>query len=330
MDEKSHSSAARDKDGFAPRWPDWLLLALLMLLSAGIHGWLVGHTLVAARDSISFIRYALLLEQQPWREALAHSEQHPIYPLIVLAVSVPVRWLAGGTTCDAMVLSCQLASSLAAVLLVVPMFYLGRELFDRRVGFWAAALFQCLPVSAHVTADALSEAVFLLTVTTLLLLAAGALRRPSVVGFGLCGLCGGLAYLTRPEGALTVVAVGGVLLALQAVPAWRRPWRQTMKSLASLGLPALALALPYMIVIDGITRKTTPIRLLQETSSHAEQQPTRTERDGGRSSLLDRSPAVAVSLPSPVGLRRVSRPSGGTSIGGGRRRGGDCGRCSRK
>ena len=69
-----------------------------------------------------------------------------------------------------MVLDCQLASSLAAVLLVIPMFYLGRELFDRRVGFWSAALFECLPVTARITSDALSEATFLLFITGLLFL----------------------------------------------------------------------------------------------------------------------------------------------------------------
>ena len=41
--------------------------------------------------------------------------------------------------------SAQLVSALASVLLLVPMFYLGREVFERRIAFWSCLLFQCLP-----------------------------------------------------------------------------------------------------------------------------------------------------------------------------------------
>ena len=182
----------------------------------------------------------------------------------MLAVSVPVRHLLGGTTCDAMVLSCQLASSLAAVLLVIPMFYLGRELFDRRVGFWSAALFQCLPVTARITSDALSEATFLLFITSMLFLAAQALHGSAALRFALCGLFGGLAYLTRPEGALAVAATGIVLLSMQAIAAWRRPWRRLLVSAASLGGGTLLVASPYMLIIGGVTIKPTPSQLLKK------------------------------------------------------------------
>jgi hypothetical protein len=246
----------------ARRWPDWALLAALMALSVVIHAWLVSHTAVAARDSIGYIRFALQLQEKPLHWVLTHTDQHPLYPLSVLAVSLPVRYFAGGTTCDAMVLSCQLASSLAAVLLVIPMFYLGCELFDRRVGFWSAALFQTLPVSARITSDALSEATYLLLVTTTLLLAARALRHRSVLRFVLCGLFGGLAYLTRPEGALPLVVAGLVLLGMQAVAAWRRPWLNLFASSFGLVAGALLVAGPYMATIGGITVKPTAHRLL--------------------------------------------------------------------
>ena len=53
----------------------------------------------------------------------------------------------------------------------------GRDLFDNRVGFGAAVLVQCLPVSGHILADGLSEAVFLLFATSALLWSVRALRR---------------------------------------------------------------------------------------------------------------------------------------------------------
>src|SRR6266849_3077709 len=196
---------------FEPPWPfgrELTLLAVLFVFAAFSRVWLIGHTEVAARDSVGFIRYALELEHDPWKEVLQRSLQHPGYPLMLLAVSWPVRHFLGGTNAVSMQLSAQLASALAGVLLVIPMYYLGRDLLGRRAGFWGTALFQCLPVSARVMSDALSEATFLLFTATALLFAVRALRGQSVTRFGWCGFFSGLAYLTRPEGALVAVATG--------------------------------------------------------------------------------------------------------------------------
>jgi hypothetical protein len=156
-----------------------------------------------------------------------------------------------------MQLSAQLASSLAGVLLVLPLFYLGRSLFNRTVGFWAALLCQCLPGPGRVLSDGLSEATFLLLATTALLFAVRGLRRGSPAAFALCGLFGGLAYLTRPEGVLIVASAGLVLLAAQTVPTWRRSWRQTAAGAASLALAALAVGGPFVAVTGQLTVKPT-------------------------------------------------------------------------
>ena len=99
-----------------------------------------------------------------------------------------------------MQLSAQLASALAGTLLVIPMYYLGRELFSRSVGLWAALCYQCMPSSGRFIADGLSEATFLLFAATGLLMGLKGLRQRSSFHFALCGLFAGLAYLTRPEG----------------------------------------------------------------------------------------------------------------------------------
>jgi len=249
------------------RWTsaDWLLLALLMLLAAGIRVWQLAHTEVAARDSIGFIRIAWQLHQHPlseWKDVLAHAEQHPIYPLTIHAVSLPLRALNLNEP-DRMRLSAQLASALAAVLLVLPMFCLGRELFDRRIGFGAALLVQCLPVSGCILADGLSESVFLLFAVSALFWSVRALRRfGDWKGFALAGFFGGLAYLTRPEGALIVLATGLVLLAGQVVRGWRRSRRDLLVCGASLSLSAALLAVPFVAVTGHVTVKPTPNQIL--------------------------------------------------------------------
>ncbi len=250
----------------APRsWSDGARIAFLLLFAAGLHAWLMAHTTVAARDSIGYIRYALLLEAQPLSVALPKMDQHPGYPLALLAVSLPVRYFWGGTTCDALVFSAQLTSALAGVLLVVPMYYLGRLLFDRRVGFWAALLFQSLPVGAHIMGDALSEATFFLFLATTLLLAALALRDRSVLYWLLCGFCGSLAYLTRPEGALAIMATLAVLVGMQTARTIRWPARRFLACTAALLVGAGSLAAPYIVTIGHITAKPTPKKWIDGT-----------------------------------------------------------------
>lgn len=238
---------------------DVALLALLILLAAAIRFWLVSHTEVAARDSIGYIRYALQLESEPLPAVLCRNLQHPGYPAWVLTVSLPVRQVLGGVTPDSMRLSAQLASAIASVLLVLPMYFLGRELFHRAAGFWAALLFQCLPVGSRVLADALSESTFLLFFVTAMLCAVHALRTRSPWRFALCGGLCGLAYLTRPEGLLLVPAIGLVLVALRG----HEPWRRTVASAAALVTALAVVAGPYVATIRHVTNKPTPQEILK-------------------------------------------------------------------
>src|ERR1051325_5638631 len=42
--------------------PDYLRLAALLLVAAAVHGWLIAHTALTARDSLGFARLALCFE----------------------------------------------------------------------------------------------------------------------------------------------------------------------------------------------------------------------------------------------------------------------------
>ncbi len=258
LSESTQGTETTSAPAAGAAWANLRRLALLVLLVVGIRAWQISHTEVISRDSISYIRIAWQLEHGDWRQVLPQSPQHPAYPLAVLGLSRMVHPFLPENLPGAWQLSAQLASALASVLLVVPMFFLGRELFDRRAAFWACVLFQCLPTSGKVMADGLSDTLFLLFACWGLWLACVALRRRSSVVFALTGLAGGLAYLTRPEGALVLGATGLVLLALQVRRQRRRPWRSVLANGAALSVPALAVMVPYMVLIGGITVKNTP------------------------------------------------------------------------
>src|SRR5262249_14252484 len=147
--------------------------------------------------------------------------------------------------------SAQIACAFCGVLLTIPMYYLGKRLFDHSVGFWSALMFQCLPVPSHMLSDGLTEGIYLLLIATFLLAAGWALKTRRLSAFALCGVLSGLAYLTRPEGAALAVVLGGVLLAIQFRPALRWPIRCWEKSVFALVFSALIVAAPYMYVIGG-------------------------------------------------------------------------------
>jgi hypothetical protein len=256
MSEQGTSAPARPP-GREGGWADWRWLVLLVVVAAGLRAWQLAHTEVASRDSIGYIRIAWRLEHGAWGEVMRTSPQHPGYPLTVLAVSLPVRRCWPADLALAMQLSAQLATALASVLLVVPAFYLGRELFDRRVGFWSALLVQCLPMPGRVFGDGLSEGLLLLLALSALVFTCRGLRTGSLASLLLAGLFGGLAYLTRPEGALVPLAAGAVVLGLQLSQAWRRPWPACLRGGAVLALGALVVALPYAVTIGGLTVKPT-------------------------------------------------------------------------
>jgi hypothetical protein len=247
----------------SPPWPTWRWLVLLMVLTAGMRAWQFTHTEVISRDTLSYIRMAWQLEHGNVRQVLRHAPYHPGYPASILLTYQVVWPLAGDDLAVALQRSAQLAAAMASVLLVVPMFFLGLELFDRRLSFWATLLFQCLPSSGRVLGDGLSEALFLLLAACSLLAAVRAMRTGSLLGFALAGLTGGLAYLTRPEGGLIVAAAGLVLLVMQATRTRRSSWGQFLARLVSLGVPALAVAAPYMLTIGHLSTKQAITSVVQ-------------------------------------------------------------------
>ena len=251
MDEPTESWST----GAGARWGHLRWLLLLVVLAAGLRFWQVRHTEVTTRDSIAFIRYAWRLQSESWPEVIRTENHHPVYPFLIHLAGAPVRALVPDDLPRAMQLAAQLVSCLAGVLLVVPMYWLGCELFGRRVGFWATLLFQCLPGPGRVLADGLTESVFLLLCASGLYFACRAVRAGGVGWFVLTGLTSGLAYLTRTEGLLVAAVTGAVLAGLQVGRAWRRDGWAFGRAGLALTTATLVVAGPFMWHIGGVSLK---------------------------------------------------------------------------
>jgi hypothetical protein len=268
----THSVPAKDR----------VAILALLVLAIAVHGWLFSRTTVNARDGLSFTRLALQLEKpsrikSPTLESpmfvdvLRKAEQAPGYPLAMLAVSKVVRAVnpitaEPGNHYDAelgerMLLSGQIANCLAGILLVVPMYLLGRMFGGKFVGFAGAAFFQVLPVAAHVTSDTLSEGCYLLGLSSALWFGCRGLRRSGIGNFLVAGGVAGMTYLVRPEGLLVVLVIGAVTAWQGLSKSW--PWSRVAACLAALTVGVSLVAVPYMMMIGRITNKPSGKEMLK-------------------------------------------------------------------
>lgn len=256
----------------APRRPldriDLGLIAVLILLAAGMRLWQVAHTEVLARDSIGFIRMAHEMETLGWSAAITspNALQHPGYPLTVLAVHrLGGSWL-GDEPALAWQLAAQIASCVASLVLVVPVYLLGRRLFDRGVACASVLILQGVPAIGRLLGDGLSEAVFLCFVAFAFWTALRAFDTGKPTWFLLCGLTSGFAYFVRPEGLLVALCTGLVLL----VRVGRQPVRAWLAQGGTLTLGAGVCVAVFVAATGTITMKPTALRFGRDLAPHAQ------------------------------------------------------------
>lgn len=248
--------------------PDYLRIAAVALVALAVHGWLLASTAVTARDSLGFARQALSFASPssvpPHKDGrpkttidlVRESEHPPGYPLAVWVTHAGLRRaLPDMAIPDRALLATQLTNALAAVLLVIPTYLIGRLLFGRNTGFAAALLFQVLPVPARVTSDGLTEGTFLLVAVSALALGVWAVKTRRVFGFLLCGMACGASYLVRPEGLMLGVGPGAVALWLGLTRRWPRD--AAAGRIAALCVGALLVSVPYMALIGKLSNKKT-------------------------------------------------------------------------
>ncbi|MDY3559897.1 glycosyltransferase family 39 protein [Gemmata sp. JC673] len=252
--------------------PDYLRLAALAAVALAVHVWLMSHTALTARDSLGFARQALCYETPsavpvaPNERAktaidlVRESEHPPGYPLVIWGTFKAVSLVSTAPVADRALFSAQLANALAAVLLVVPTYLIGRLLFSRNVGFAAALLFQVLPVPARITSDGLTEGVYLLATATALFFAVRAVVTPRISSFLLCGLAVGASYLVRPEGLMLLTGPAAVVFWLGLIRRWPRDL--ALARLAALFVGVCLVAVPYMALIGKLTNKPSPGQML--------------------------------------------------------------------
>lgn len=225
----------------------WLALACVIALAFQLA--IIARSELIAPDTVVFLRMAQSL---PDFDRVVHQfAQHPGHPLLIKLVHdafnlslEPSGWVTAA----------RIVSGVAGVLLVVAIWLLTGELFDRSTANVAAILTACLSEVRINAADGLSDAPHVALFCLAFWMLSRAVRTRCLGWFLVCGLCSGLAYWIRPEGlAVAGVAVG--FLGMQLFSTRWAPRRHSLRALAAVGVCAALVVWPYAQRTQGLTRK---------------------------------------------------------------------------
>src|SRR5713101_6554302 len=219
----------------------WLLLALMVVASLAVRlaAWSYWQTGAIESEGAEYARIAENLRNGVGYVGLVtpgpQLNFNPLFPLLIAGTSFVTRnyELAG-----------RLVALFMGALLPLPVFGIGSRLFNRRVGFIAAALALLHPLLVHLSFTVFSEGPY----TTLLLSAVyfvvRALNDSSIKSWLWVGGAFGLSYLVRAEA--TVAFAIATLFALTATDGDRTS--QVKRAAAAICVFA-ALALPVVVFI---------------------------------------------------------------------------------
>ncbi len=233
-------------------------IGLLMVLAAGLLGWLSTHTAIFFDDGLRYISQAQRLEAGSLVAGLLRAVDHPAYPV---AIALAHRG-AGGDSPESWQSAAQAASCLIGMLLVVPLYLVANELFGPKRAWLGVVLTFAVPLTGHVLADVLSEGTFLLFWMWGLYTALRFLRDGRFAWLPPMIALSAMAYLSRPEGILLPAAMVATLLVMPILRATRMNWPRWWAAVALLIVGPGLLVGPYVAAKGGLGTKPAVQRLL--------------------------------------------------------------------
>jgi hypothetical protein len=241
------------------RWP-WKPVLAVVLAAAALAAYHGLTRPVIGRDGMHLIRMARYMRQS-LPVALREVDQHPLYSMLILATHLILGPAFGADRVMGWVASGVLVSAAMRLAIFWPLMKLAGALFDRRTGLWAAWIFVFLPDACDYGTDVLTETTYAFFLMSSAYSAVRLLQHWRLRHGLTAGLCGGLAYMARPEGAIIAFLAGlwALCAAAAAVLSRDRRRRATAGSKAVafvlLGAGLLVPTLAYMLHMGSVWPK---------------------------------------------------------------------------
>ena len=238
---------------------DWRILLFLLTLAFVLRVFLVIHPEPIYNDGTEYVRHAKEILAGDWTGGkptpanLNAGKSTPAYPAFIALIFLLIKnyELAGIWV-----------SVIFGTLLVLPVFYLGKEMFGRRVGMISGLLAVVHPIFFMSSGSVLSESTYHFFIATSVLWGWFAFRQGRFHHILLFSLFASLAYLTRPEG-VGLLFVLFVWILFVNPPEERRVWMKRVGIILLAVFCFLLFSSPYLIQLRKelgkwqISKKTT-------------------------------------------------------------------------
>lgn len=188
-----------NKDGQIER-REYIFLALIFLTALLVRLYFIPFFRVISADGIGYVSAARSLLKGIYSPMIVYGV---VYPSLTAAVS-----LVGIST----ELAGRLVSAFMGSLLVVPLYLLARDFFNRNVGVIACILVLAWPSLRMWAGEVMTQATYITLLVTWYWLLWRAYRRGSIPWSFAAGAVAGLSYLTRPESLVAFAVMAPVLL----------------------------------------------------------------------------------------------------------------------
>jgi len=216
-------------------------LAILLLASLILSIYLFFQTYVISMDgAFQYIPMAKYFASGLFGKGLREYGQQPLYPFFIAMVSHLVTdfEVAG-----------KLVSTLFGVLMIFPIYFLGKRIFDQKIAFLSTLALVIHPYIRRFSADVLKESTYLFFLATALWFIWKALQREKRYSFLFIPFFSALAYLVRPDGVEILLVVFFYILFIKKFNPPEKKWAVILLLLLS----SVILFLPYLLHLKGVT-----------------------------------------------------------------------------
>jgi len=216
-------------------------LTILLLISLILSIYLFFRTYVISMDgAFQYIPMAKVFASGFFKEAVRFSGQQPLYSFLIALVSRSVSdfELAG-----------KLISSFFGILVIFPVYFLGKQIFDRKVAFLSTLFLAIHPYIRRFSGDVLKESTYLFLLATAIWFTLRTLQREKIYPYLFVPLFSAVAYLVRPDGIEVLLVVFLYILFIKRFNPPEKRWAVILLLLLS----SVILFLPYLLHLKGLT-----------------------------------------------------------------------------
>jgi hypothetical protein len=216
-------------------------LAILVLTSLVLSTYLFFRTYVISMDgAFQYVPMAKYFASGLFGKGLREYGQQPLFPFFVAIVSHGVAdfELAG-----------KLVSSLFGILMIFPLYFLGKKIFNQKIAFLATFALVVHPYIRRFSADVLKESTYLFFLATAFWYTWWTLEKEKRYAFLFIPFFSVFAYLVRPDGIEILLVAFFYILFI------RKFSGSGKKGVAILLiiLSSCILFLPYLLHLKGVT-----------------------------------------------------------------------------